>query len=187
MIIIKKLSENTKNYIEKYFDDLDEMSKQIKEMPNTNSISQIFIHEMIPHHEMAIKMSQNILCYTTDTDIETLAKDIISTQQNCIKKMEEMYENCMECENSERDVNLYKREFLQIFDTMTRKMASALSGNNLNTDFLSEMIPHHEGAIFMSKNVLQFSICDLLKELAEGIINAQTSQLEVMKNLLKKY
>ncbi len=185
MNLVQKLSDNTKEYIDTFYKILDEMSNKMKEVEPSSSISATFIQQMIPHHEAAIKMSENILKYTTDTAIENLAKNIIADQTKDIEKMKDMLDACAECENSTVDINLYQREFLVIFDTMIRKMNGAPTTNNLNIDFLSEMIPHHEGAINMSKNLLKFEICSDLKLLAENIVLNQTNQLQLMQNLLR--
>ena len=185
MNFVQKLSDNTKEYIDTFYKILDEMSNKMKEVEPSSSISSTFIQQMIPHHEAAIKMSENILKYTTDTAIENLAKNIISDQTKDIENMKKMLEECSNCENNDVDVNLYQREFLAIFDTMIRKMNGAPTTNNLNVDFLSEMIPHHEGAINMSKNVLKFEICGSLKTLAENIVINQSNQLQLMQNLLR--
>ena len=185
MNLVQKLSDNTKDYIDTFYKILDEMSTKMKEVEPSSSISATFIQQMIPHHEAAIKMSENILKFTTDTAIENLAKNIISDQTKDIENMKSMLDECSACENNDIDVNLYQREFLTIFDTMIRKMNNAPTTNNLNVDFLSEMIPHHEGAINMSKNVLKFEICEKLKTLAENIVLNQTSQLQLMQNLLR--
>ncbi len=185
MNLVQKLSDNTKDYIDTFYKILDEMAEKMKGVEPSSSISATFIMQMIPHHEAAIKMSENILNYTTDTAIETLAKNIILEQTKDIDKMKHMLDECSKCENSEVDVTLYQREFTSIFETMIKKMNSVPATNNLNVAFLSEMIPHHEGAINMSKNVLKFDICSELKTLAENIIINQGNQLQLMQNLLR--
>lgn len=184
-MIVRKLSDNTKQYVDNYFQIIDDMSKNMEQVAATDSISQMFIQQMIPHHEAAVLMSQNILNFTTDTDIEALAKNIIDEQSKHINQMQNMLEACSACKNCERDVALYQRTFMQILQNMMNAMNNTPVGNHLNVAFLSEMIPHHEGAIQMSKNVLQFEICPQLKELSEKTIVSQTTQLQQMKKLLR--
>lgn len=185
MNIVQKLSDNTKEYIDNFYKILDEMSENMKAVTPSSSISGTFIRQMIPHHEGAIKMSENILNYTTDTSIEELAKTIITEQTKEISQMQYMLEECINKTNSELDVNLYMREFNTIFENMIKRMNNSSSTNNLNVDFLTEMIPHHEGAIAMSKNVLKYDLCPELKKLAENIVVGQSSQLSLMQNLLR--
>ena len=51
----------------------------------------------------------------------------------------------------------------------------------MGADFASLMIPHHEGAIEMSKVELQFGTDPRLRRLAQEIIVTQQSEIEVMK------
>lgn len=62
----------------------------------TNSISHNFIVQMIPHHQAAIKMSQNILKYTTLLPLQNIAKNIISEQTKSIEAMKEILGVCEE-------------------------------------------------------------------------------------------
>ena len=155
MNIVQKLSDNTKEYIDNFYKILDEMTENMRAVSPNASISDTFIRQMIPHHEAAIKMSENILNFTTDTAIEELAKNIITDQTKEISKMQYMLEDCSAITNSEVDINLYMREYNVIFDNMIKKMNNSSSTNNLNANFLTEMIPHHESTINMAKNVLK--------------------------------
>jgi uncharacterized protein (DUF305 family) len=53
-------------------------------------------------------------------------------------------------------------------------------------DFMHGMMPHHQGAIDMSKVVLQFGKDIEIKTLAEGVIKAQTNEIGLMKEWLSK-
>lgn len=187
MIIVRRLSDNTKEYFDRYYAIVDEMSKLMHEVQISDSISEMFILQMIPHHNGAIQMSENILEYTTDTQVEQLAKDIIEMQSKEINMMQEMLNDAKMTKNCERDVNLYQREFLNILDTMVKKMNNISTTNNLNADFLSGMIPHHEAAINMSKNLLKYDITPKLKALAENIVTTQSAQLQQMITLLRRF
>jgi uncharacterized protein (DUF305 family) len=57
---------------------------------------------------------------------------------------------------------------------------------NADVDFAKGMIAHHEGAIEMSKVVLEFGKDAEMKKLAEQIIAAQGPEIEQMKAWLAK-
>lgn len=181
---VYKLSNNTKDYLDTYLNILGKMEENMSEAEVTNSISTTFISQMIPHHEGAIEMSKNILRFTTNSDIEALANDIITGQTTGIDKMKEMSQNCSSTTNSDRDLKLYLSGFQKVFENMIKQMKNTRTSNNLDVNFLSEMIPHHMGAVNMCKNLLLFDICLPLREFAEKMVYDQMEQLKTMQKLL---
>ena len=60
---------------------------------------------------------------------------------------------------------------------------------NINLDFVGEMIPHHEGAIQMCNNLLQYRIDPRLADVARTIIEEQSrgvKELEQIRRMLCK-
>jgi len=75
-------------------------------------------------------------------------------------------------------------------DAMMHDMMSELEGkkgDEFDQAFLSEMIVHHEGAVVMAQAVLQNSKRPELIKLANDIIKAQTSEIEMMKGWLTSW
>jgi hypothetical protein len=70
-------------------------------------------------------------------------------------------------------------------DTMHAEMQKVRSSGNADADFASLMIPHHQGAIEMSKVELQFGTDPRLRRLAQEIIVTQQSEIEVMKGAIR--
>jgi uncharacterized protein (DUF305 family) len=54
-------------------------------------------------------------------------------------------------------------------------------------DFVTMMIPHHQGAIDMAKGVLLYSNDPALRNLAQGIITEQQNEINVMLAWLQRY
>ena len=88
--------------------------------------------------------------------------------------------------NNDTELSLYMREFEIITQTMFFEMESAAVTNGVNANFLREMIPHHEGAVRMSNNALQFNICPGLKPILYSIITSQCEGIRQMKQLLNR-
>lgn len=55
------------------------------------------------------------------------------------------------------------------------------SGDEFDRAFLSEMIGHHQGAIDMANQAKQSAKHDEIKELANDIVKAQTSEIHEMQ------
>src|SRR3990167_6111908 len=53
--------------------------------------------------------------------------------------------------------------------------------------FIDMMIPHHEGAIMMSKDALKNANKPELKQLAQNIIDAQEKEIALMKQWRKEW
>lgn len=180
-----QLSNVTKDYLSTYYRILDEMIRGMTEAPLTDSISQNFIVQMIPHHRAAIEMSRNILKYTTNIPLQNIATGIIAEQTKSIANMQEIQHFCARLGNCERDLQLYQRRTNQILQTMFDRMENAPTTNNINADFMREMIPHHMGAVEMSKNAMQYDICQDLKPILDAIISSQERGIRQMQQLLR--
>lgn len=178
------LSKVAKRYLTEFYDILDAMIKSMTDAPLSDSISHNFIVQMIPHHEAAIEMSKNILQYTTLLPLQELAENIIAEQTKSIGDMRAVLEVCSERKNAECELSLYTRRVNSISQTMFSQMGSACADNRINADFMREMIPHHEGAIRMSRNALCFKICPELSPILDAIIVSQTKGVSEMKHLL---
>ena len=75
--------------------------------------------------------------------------------------------------------------FKKAMDKMHKDMMIKPSGN-IDVDFLKGMIPHHQGAIDMSEELIKKSKDTELKAFAQKIIDAQKAEVKLMQDLLKK-
>ncbi len=171
-------------YLREYYSILNEMIRKMSAAVLTYSISHNFIVQMIPHHQAAIQMSQNLLNYTTNIPLQTIAEHIISEQTKSIANMESILCSCSMQNNSAEELTAYQAAVKQITDTMFFQMAHALASNEINISFIHEMIPHHEGAVNMSENVLRYPICSQLKPIVEAILISQEQGIRQMQYLL---
>lgn len=179
-----KLSDVTKDYLSSFYYILDDMIRGMTTAKLTDSISHNFITQMIPHHKAAIEMSKNILKYTTNIELQKIAENIISEQTKSISDMRRIFHCCSRFDNGCKDLQLYQRKIDNIMYTMFNAMADAKISNNVNCDFMWEMIPHHMGAVEMSENTLQYDICHELKPILDAIIISQKRGIKEMQQLL---
>ena len=75
--------------------------------------------------------------------------------------------------------------FYGINQQMHEGMNIAFSGN-ADADFVNGMIPHHQGAVDMAKVVLAFGKDAEIRKLAEAIVQAQESEIAMMRAWLKR-
>ncbi|WP_040196401.1 DUF305 domain-containing protein [Candidatus Soleaferrea massiliensis] len=181
----QRFSEVTKTYLCRYYEILNEMIAGMTEVRLTDSLSHNFIVQMIPHHKAAIEMSRNLLQYTTFVPLQNIALGIIDEQTKSIADMQGILTRCAGLKNSQQDLCLYDKEFQRITQTMFTQMLNACTTNNINASFMHEMIPHHEGAIRMSQNILRYHICPELHPIVRAIVESQKKGIQKMKRLLQ--
>ena len=81
--------------------------------------------------------------------------------------------------------------FAQLMDqamrVMHRGMHNALQTGDSDRDFVTLMIPHHQGAIDMAKVLLLYGKDEQLKRLAQEIIADQQNEVQLMQLWLAKH
>ena len=177
-------SRNTQSYLKTFSRILDDMIKGMTCAELTNSISHNFIVQMIPHHRAAIEMSENILRFTTNLTVESIACNIIEEQTRSISNMENILSCCSNQGNSEQSLREYQRTVEEIRNTMFCRMRDAKSVNSVNCNFLREMLPHHEGAVALCEATQEYRICPELEPVLSSIITSQKRGICQMEELL---
>ena len=178
---------NTKEYLKRYDEILGNMSKQMLSQSITNNITLDFIKCMIPHHQAAIYMSENLLKYTNYRPLQDIAHNIIKMQTRGIEEMKQVASTTNGYYNIRREVNWYIRRYFQIVREMIEKMKNAPRCESINLNFINEMIPHHEGAVEMCNNLLQFRIDPRLAKIAKTIIKEQSEGIKELETVKKSF
>lgn len=154
--------------------DSGEMARQMV-MPNGEYSDAAFVDAMVPHHEGAVEMAQVALDNAEHEEIRTLAQDIIAGQQAEIEQFNRIREglsgSAMEG-MSEDDMN----------EAMGMMDAQDLAGQRpFDRAFIDAMIPHHESAIEMANVALEESEDPEIREIAQGIVDAQEAEIAQME------
>lgn len=181
-----KLSLNTIEYVEKYRKILKEMMDKMTAAKQTDSISGSFITQMLPHHQAAIEMSENLLQFTTNIPLQNIAVNIISSQTKSIEALTAALPKCCQTLNTPEELCRYREKNSMIVKTMFREMESACTDNNIDANFMREMIPHHRGAVRMSENALCAPLCPELIPVLKAIVSSQKKGIREMQQLLIK-
>lgn len=165
-----------------------------------------YIQHMIPHHEVAVYMSQNHLNNTTNPIILNILRNIIRIQTYEINMMKDASVNVnvnvndINDEMSLNEVKMNKTYKASQGDfTAPNKYAITntfcdpsffdINHNSHNlhhmTDamYIKHMIPHHQVAVDMSKRILKTTTNDFIIYLAYRIIRAQQSEIAELYNL----
>lgn len=82
--------EQAKKYIQEYDKIKTEMFEEMQDVSLTEAPDEVFLEQMIDHHEGAIDMAKLVLKYTKNPELKKLAKNIVSTQSKGVKEMEKL-------------------------------------------------------------------------------------------------
>ena len=152
-----------------------------------------FATEMIPHHAQAVQMSEMAVENAESQEVKALAEDISAAQEPEIETMSSWLETWGEDvpDTSSPDMGGMDHGSMDGMEDMPGMMSSdemdeleSASGTAFDQMFLSMMIEHHEGAIEMAQTEQADGKYPDAIDLAKTIEQAQTSEIETMKELL---
>ena len=176
--------------------------------PSNTSAAAGFARDMQVHHDQGVELALIIRDETSDETIRGLAYDIVMTQGNQSGQMYSWLASWhLPQAGPEPSMTWMTRPTLtgeghshgatgahKPGDPMpglaTRDQIDhlkTLSGAAAEKEFLELMIAHHEGAIAMAKAALDRTEERVVVDLATGIVNSQSSEIEYMQGLLAGY
>lgn len=134
-----------------------------------------FIEKMIPHHQEAVDTAKQVVERGGATpEVKELVENIVVAQEKEIADMKSWY------------LAWYGEEYQDTgaYVPMMRDL-SDLSGAELDTVFLEDMIMHHMGAVMMAEMVRPYIENEEIENLVQAIVETQTQEIELMMSLLQ--
>lgn len=153
-----------------------------------NSADEMFVTMMIPHHEQAIEMADQILAKDgIDERVVTLAEQIKAAQGPEIQTMKGWLEDWgIPYDDSMSDMGgmggMDHGNGMMSDDDMAA--LDAATGVEATRLFLEGMIGHHQGAVTMAQMVLDNGENPDVAALAQQIIDGQTAEITTMQDIL---
>lgn len=179
-------AEQAQDYSSAYTAIFNKMKESMNAAPNTGNVNLDFVLEMTPHHEGGIDMAKAIIKYGTNKNVKKIAQNIVTSQEAQIPIMQQLkMEFEKEPPSTKEDSENYIKTYDQIKENMFKEMESVPLTGSANQTFLRQMIYHHEGAIAMAKDILNYTQNPQLKSLAENIVTTQSQGVNEMEQLLK--
>lgn len=152
----------------------------------SGNINKDFLANMIPHHQGAILASEAVLKVPNlDPRIRKIAKNIIKAQEKEIILFNSLLNNKDFPQTSDKKAyedfyNESQKAMVSMMDKMNK-----IHENNPQKAFLAGMIPHHQGAVVASEQILKITKdADIIK-IARDIIKEQNREIAKMQKLLK--
>ena len=160
-----------------------------------------YLEHMIPHHQVAIDMSELLLKKTKNPSMMLLCREIIRKQgyeiweMEIIKKKNFYYisENNSKNENINTKLNNYYPKKSKSKDGDCNPLFFQPDNHSAhmkhmeinNKSYLEHMIPHHQVAIDMSKRLLMHTNNMYLIDFCRKLIYDQEGEIFYMNNLLE--
>ncbi|MER6682112.1 DUF305 domain-containing protein [Streptomyces olivaceoviridis] len=165
--------------------------------PSAQSADAGFARDMAVHHQQAVEMSYIVRDRTKDEEVRRLAYDIAQTQANQrgmllgwldlwnlpkVSADPPMTWMGMGGMASGKDGALMPG---MATNTELKKLQS-LSGKQAEILYLQLMTDHHKGGIHMAEGCVAKCTVGVEKRLAQGMVDAQQSEIELMAGMLKE-
>ncbi|MEU6095348.1 DUF305 domain-containing protein [Streptomyces sp. NPDC047079] len=166
-------------------------------VPTADSADAGFARDMAVHHQQAVEMSYIVRDRTSNEEVRRLAYDIAQTQANqrgmllgwldlwALPKVSAdppMTWMGMGDMASDKDGALMPG---MATDTELRKL-NTLRGTQAEILYLQLMTDHHKGGIHMAEGCVAKCTVGVEKRLAQGMVDAQQSEIELMSTMLKE-
>lgn len=145
-----------------------------------------FLDTMSHHHKGAIDMARLAENQAHSPAVKALARSIISQQQQEIDQFRQWRQNWYP--GMAPALNMRMPGMMHGMKNMERDMAALQQARATAFDrrFLQLMIPHHQGAIDMSRPALEKLQHQELRDAAQKIIDDQTREIAHMRELLSQ-
>lgn len=144
-----------------------------------------FIDAMIPHHQGAIEMAKEVQQKSKRAELLKLAKEIIQAQNKEIAQMRQWrktwYPKAIDTPMAwHAQMGHMMAMSTEQKQAMMMHQDLGVADAQFDLRFLNAMIPHHEGAIVMAKEVLTKSKRPEIRTLAQAIISSQEAEIKQM-------
>ncbi|MBE4740667.1 MULTISPECIES: DUF305 domain-containing protein [Streptomyces] len=165
--------------------------------PAADSADAGFARDMAVHHQQAVEMSYTVRDRTDDEEVRRLAYDIAQTQANQrgmmigwldlwglpkVSSQKPMAWMGMEGMASGEDGALMPG----MATNAEMDKLGKLNGKQAEIFFLQLMTDHHKGGIHMAEGCVSTCTVGVEKKLAQGMVNAQESEISLMTRMLKE-
>ncbi|MDQ0952971.1 uncharacterized protein (DUF305 family) [Streptomyces phaeochromogenes] len=165
--------------------------------PAADSADAGFARDMAVHHQQAVEMSYIVRDHTKNEEVRRLAYDIAQTQANQRGMMlgwldlwelpkvsadEPMSWMDMSGMPSAGDGSLMPG----MATTAQMESLGKLDGKAAEIRYLQLMYAHHMGGVHMAKGCVERCKVGVERRLAQGMVQAQESEMQLITDLLKK-
>lgn len=156
---------------------MDGMMTKMHQQKATGNNDIDYANMMLQHHQGAVDMANLQLSKGKDDSLKVFSKKIIAAQQREIMFMGEFISRNQATSSANNNV------FKKAMDVSMQSMMSADTKvyNDIDKDFVAQMIPHHQSAVDMAKAYLQYGTNEALRKMSEDIVKSQSEEISWLK------
>lgn len=140
-----------------------------------------FIDSMAHHHDGAIQVAEMAVRKTEREELKKFAQKIINDQKKENGQMKTWRDQWYAGKPSAMNMDLPGMKMGGSMSTDHAKMMESIQGKDFDLHFIDMMIPHHEGALKMARELLQKGEHAELKTMANEIIREQEAEIRQMQ------
>ncbi|MDN3452191.1 MULTISPECIES: DUF305 domain-containing protein [unclassified Psychrobacter] len=141
-----------------------------------------FAKGMLGHHRGAVEMAKIQLKYGTDEAMRQLAQDIITAQQAEIDVLNRWLASHPDAAKPKPNTVAMQQAYAEGMNNMHGEMTLGVADPMPDMAFARGMLPHHIGAVDMAKVQLEYGTDEEMRQLAQEVIDAQQTEIDIMKN-----
>jgi uncharacterized protein (DUF305 family) len=165
---------------DRMMDTMHAMMSRMEAMPKTNDPEIDFVKMMIMHHQGAINMANVELEAGKNDSLKRTAQKIITEQQKEIQE----FNNILAALSVDNIDPSFTREQSDNMMKMGKDADVQLITGDIDNDFATLMIVHHQSAIDNAASYLHHGNSEQITTMAHNIVNSQTMEIIEMSNWL---
>ena len=165
-----------------YFVMMNTMMEKMAAAPVGASDAEYYINQMIPHHQCAIDMAKYEIANGKNSEMIQLAKSILAEQQSEIIQLEIIRKGL---KNQSPITASFKSSVDMAMDAMMKTMPAEQPDRGSDRMFAEVMLPHHQAAIDMSKEMFANAGDSQLLAFVKMLISNEQIDIDQMKSYLK--
>ncbi len=167
---------------------LDEFKNKMLNMPMIGDVTIDFLQESIFYSETIKNVSNEFIKVTNNEDIKTLAEEIIREQDDDIRSMKSILDECKNniIDNKDKEIS-YVEIYERILNDAFQKISETYNKDlTIEEIYLNTMLVCYEGDLKMETTVLRYINNEKLKEETKNEIEKENKQVMEIKKKLKK-
>ena len=153
-----------------------------------------FARDMAVHHQQAVLMSELLRERGRDAELKAIAVDMVLTQTNQVGQMQGWLALWGEPFATDEPPmrwmggsHAHHAADAPMTGMATQEQLNSLegaSGVDAERTYLELMIPHHQGGVEMAQHAVDHASLPAVRELAQSMLQAQTTELETLQKFL---